>query len=57
MGAAKNNPTTVTVFGRGRFSPDQIQAWEVNRCAAFAVVIKRLHDWPGDAPFVEGVRA
>lgn len=30
MGAAKNNPTTVTAFGRGRFSPEQIQIWEAD---------------------------
>lgn len=52
MGAAKNNPTTVTAFGRGRFSPDQIQIWEADRCAAFAVAIERLRGWPVHATFI-----
>lgn len=52
MGAAKNNPTTVTAFGRGRFSPDQIQIWEADRCAAFAVAIERMRGWPVHATFI-----
>ncbi len=52
MGAAKNNPTTVTTFGRGRFSPHQISAWEADRCAAFAVAIERLRGWPVHATFI-----
>lgn len=52
MGAAKNNPTTVTAFGRGRFSTDQIRIWEADRCAAFAVAIERLRGWPVHASFI-----
>lgn len=52
MGAAKNNPTTVTAFGRGRFSLDLIRAWEADRCAAFAVAIERLRGWPVHASFI-----
>lgn len=46
MGAAKNNPTTITTVGRGRFSPEQVRQWEVDRCVAFAVAIERLRGWP-----------
>lgn len=52
MGAAKNNPTTITTFGRGRFAPDQVRNWEADRCAAFAVAIERLRGWPVHATYV-----
>lgn len=52
MGAAKNNPTTITTFGRGRFAPDQVRIWEADRCAAFAVAIERLRGWPVHATYV-----
>jgi len=46
MGAAKNNPTTITTFGRGRFAPNQVRIWEADRCVNFAVAIERLRGWP-----------
>ncbi|MFH6780903.1 MULTISPECIES: hypothetical protein [Methylobacterium] len=52
MGAAKNNPTTITTFGRGRFAPDQVRVWEADQCAAFAVAIERLRGWPVHATFI-----
>lgn len=52
MGAAKNNPTTITTFGRGRFPADLIQLWELDRCAAFAVAMERLRGWPVHTTYV-----
>ncbi len=54
MGAARINPTTITTVGRGRFSPEQVRQWEVDRCVAFAVAIERLRGWPVHTTHIGG---
>ncbi len=46
MGASRNNPTAITMGGRGRFSAEFVSACEASLCVDWAVAFERITGWP-----------
>ncbi len=46
MGASKNNPTAITMNGKGRFPDEIIADCENSLCVEWAVAFERITGWP-----------
>lgn len=46
MGASRNNPTSITTQGKGRFPKDFVSYCETTKCAEWAVALERITGWP-----------